>query len=93
MQKFASTKSLPYDQQCANIHWFIIITFPFPFQQNQSNTADCGVFAIAYATAICYGQDPEKLLFNTSRMRNHLCNCLEDQNIWQFPATLTDSES
>ena len=62
--------------------------FLFPFQQQQSNTADCGVFAIAFATAICNGQDPEKLLFKTSDMRKHLNDCLEDKKMWQFPAKL-----
>ena len=61
--------------------------FLFPFQQKQSNnTADCGVFAIAFATAICNGQDPEKLLFKTSEMRKHLHDCLENKKMQQFPA-------
>ena len=48
---------------------------------------DCGVFAIAFAMAICNGQNPKELTFNISKMRRHLCDCLTDQLMRHFPAT------
>ena len=55
--------------------------------QHQTNVDDCGVFAIAFAMAICSGRNPEELQFNVSVMRQHLFNCLEKQQMSLFPAT------
>ena len=55
--------------------------------QHQTNVDDCGVFAIAFAMAICSGRNPEELQFNVSVMRQHLFNCLERQQMSLFPAT------
>ena len=42
--------------------------------QSQNNACDCGVFAIAFATALCEGKRPEELLFNNEALRKHLLN-------------------
>ena len=38
----------------------------------QKGADDCGVFSIAYATAIALGRSPAKLIFRQSSMRAHL---------------------
>ena len=58
------------------------------FTEKQRNGADCGVFAIAFAVAICNGQNPEELIFQIPKMRRHLCDCLEDKQIRYFPANI-----
>ena len=44
----------------------------------QTNGNDCGVYAIAYATALCLRASPAKLLFDEIVMRPHLSKRLED---------------
>ena len=53
--------------------------------QSQQNGCDCGLFALAFATALCSGQNPQCLLFKKSVMRAHLLKCLEDEDIKPFP--------
>ena len=53
--------------------------------QSQRNGCDCGLFALAYATALCSGQNPECLLFKQSVMRVHLLQCLEEEDMKPFP--------
>ena len=45
--------------------------------QKQPNPHDCGLFAIANTMAICNGQSPEGLNYNTKVMRKHLVGCLK----------------
>ena len=49
--------------------------------QQQHGSEDCGLFAIANIVALCFGYEPNKILFHQDRMRNHLILCLE---AWQF---------
>ena len=58
----------------------------FPHAQGQKNGSDCGVFAIAFAMAICNGQNPEDLKFDIPKMRRHLSECLEDEQMRHFPS-------
>ena len=53
--------------------------------QKQQNGCDCGLFALAYATALCLGQNPQSLLFKQSVMRAHLLKCLEEEDMKPFP--------
>ena len=52
--------------------------------QKQHGTADCGVFAIAFATAVCFKQ---KLVvpFHQGLMRHHLVQCFEKGVCLPFP--------
>ena len=52
--------------------------------QKQPNLHD---FAIANAMAICNGQFPEGLNYNTKVMRKHLAGCLEGKVFRHFPAS------
>jgi len=53
--------------------------------QRQSGTSDCGVFAIAFATSLCFGQQPELLSYNQPLMRQHLMKCFEAGKMELFP--------
>ena len=57
------------------------ITLLFADVQKQIGGNDCGILAIAFATAICLGELPGKFLFD----RNHLIGCLEKQSFTMFP--------
>ena len=48
-------------------------------QQNGGN--DCGLFAIAFALALCQGKDPTKMELDQSLMRTVLVSCLEAKDI------------
>ena len=70
------------------IHIQLLFMVVFPSPQKQRNGADCGVFAIAFAVAICNGQNPEELIFQIPKMCRHLSDCLEDKQIRHFPANI-----
>ncbi len=53
--------------------------------QMQSGGYDCGLFAIAYATALVLGKQPGNFLFDQEKMRPHLLKCFEDGHITMFP--------
>ena len=65
------------------------ITLKFAKVSMQTNGSDCGVYAIAFATALCLGKSPQKLLFDESKMRPHLIKCLEDGCFTMFPVRQT----
>jgi hypothetical protein len=56
--------------------------------QQQDNGTDCGVFAVAFATHIVYGSDPECVVFDTKLMREHLIGCLHKKEMSVFPVLL-----
>ena len=53
----------------------------------QTNSYDCGLFALANITEIIYGHDPAKCLWDTAKMRYHLKSCLESGHMERFPTT------
>ncbi len=53
--------------------------------QMQSGSYDCGLFVIAYATALVHGEHPGKFLFNQDSMREHLMQCIERGEMTMFP--------
>ena len=60
--------------------------------QRQSNSSDCGVFAIAFALDICSGHDPCTTRYDQKSLRKHLAKCLEDCKFTRFP-TLGERKS
>ena len=54
--------------------------------QEQSGISDCGLFAIATATAICNGQDLCILEFDQFLMRKHLLQCFQNGAVLPFPS-------
>ena len=61
------------------------IDIVFANVKSQDNVHDCGIFAIAFATALSEGKRPEELLFKKETLRKHLLKCLQEENITQFP--------
>ena len=53
--------------------------------QQQTNGTNCGLFAIANATSLLHGIDPETVTFNEYETREHLLNCIEGKKIFPFP--------
>ena len=52
---------------------------------NRLESIDCGIFAIAYAIDLLQGHDPSKLIYDQSKMREHLIDCFEKELIQPFP--------
>lgn len=53
--------------------------------QKQCNGSDCGLFSIAFLTALCYGDDPTTVSFHHSLLRSHLIRCFEAKIMSPFP--------
>ena len=68
-----------------------------PFQQKschkQTGSNDCGVFAIAYAVGIFNGIEPDKVIYDQSKMRPHLIQCFEEKQLKPFPIYRNDVSS
>ena len=63
------------------------IRIELPFVSQCDDQCSGGVFAIAFAQALCVGLDPSDILFSgsTKQMRSHLCLCLERATFDRFP--------
>ena len=57
--------------------------------QLQSGKYDCGLFAVAFATALVHGQQPGKFMFDQQAMRKHLRLCLQNKVMPMFPIKKT----
>ena len=55
--------------------------------QQQEGGDDCGVFSIAFATALLHNQNPVNLRFIQSSMHSHLLRCFEQKLLTPFTAT------
>ena len=53
----------------------------------QSGSYDCGLFAIAFATALALGEKPELFSFEQLKMHTHLRQCLEKGEMEMFPVS------
>ena len=63
-----------------------VIKLNFANIQLQANSSDCGLFALAFATALCEGKRPEELHFKRDLLRPHLLQCLEEGKMTSFPS-------
>ena len=54
--------------------------------QRQRGSSDCGLYAIANATTLCYGGDPHITSYNQEEFRAHLARCFESRCMTMFPA-------
>ena len=57
----------------------------------QTGGVDCGLFAIAYLVDICYGRDPSMIIYDQSKMLEHLKECFEKQRMTGFPRFRVDT--
>ena len=60
--------------------------------QKQVGTADCGLFALAFVTAVVHGHNPTKLYFDQKNMRPHLIESLEKMEASMFPVIKTQTK-
>ena len=61
------------------------IALSFKNTQMQSGTSACGLYAIAFATALIFEKQPGEFMFEQSKMRSHLLNCFESKCLTMFP--------
>ena len=61
------------------------VTVLRPSVNQQRGSADCGLFAIACATAICFGLAPETQNYIQSEMRSNLAKCFMGGQMNLFP--------
>ncbi len=54
-------------------------------RMSEKEVGDCGVLAIAMATAIANNIDPIRCFFHSKDIRQHLMQCFEDGKITMFP--------
>ena len=59
--------------------------------QQQRNYVDCGVFAIAFATSLAFGDRPEEIIYDCKIMRLHLLNCLRNMRMERFPVQVSST--
>ncbi|XP_065203965.1 uncharacterized protein LOC135834055 [Planococcus citri] len=59
--------------------------FEFHTVQNQTNGLDCGVYALAFATAICVNLEPKNETYVSSVMRGHILNMISANKALPFP--------
>ena len=53
--------------------------------QQQSNSIDCGIFAIAFAVEVCFELPPNESCYDVIEKRNHLSTFLPLQQLSPFP--------
>lgn len=58
----------------------------FQSVSKQRGGSDCGLFSIAFATAICFKINPVAVDFKQEDLRGHLFMCLEDRKMVPFPS-------
>ena len=59
--------------------------------QQHTGGYDCGLFAVAFATALANGAQPENMHFNQEAIRKHLHSCIKNGVLTMFPAVLRKS--
>ena len=70
----------------ANCHGSVLELRILPIQQ-QKNSTDCGIFAIAHAIEILHGENVENSSFDVTLMHDHLLICLQLQKFSPFSKT------
>ena len=88
---YTSLSKFTKDHICALLHTAKpMISVQFMNVQRQCNSYDCGVYAMAYATSLCCGEDVSGIEYDNQKMRGHLLSCLEIGKITTFPSKQRD---
>ena len=53
--------------------------------QQQGNCVDCGLFVIAFAVILAFGNKPEMISYDEGNLRRHLVECLKLEKFSPFP--------
>lgn len=81
---FLSTNSL--NQMCSFLrHPSNAVNFGLVNIQKQLSNSDCGLFALAAATELVYGNHPDKFWFDNDLLRQHVVKCFEAGKAECFP--------
>lgn len=64
------------------------VTFINEKVQKQIGSADCCLFALAFATDLCQGLDLTTQRYDQALMRQHYVTCLESAKVTPFPKTI-----
>ena len=87
--KYSTITESLRDQICALMHSCQrTITVHHINTYKQENGHDCGLYAIAYATSLCNGDDVTSLHYNSQKMREHLVQCLQTRQMLNFPSNM-----
>ena len=68
-----------------------ILTVEIPYVQQQKGIADCGLFAVAFAVHLAFGDDVSRLTFDQFKIRQHLIKCFQKKEMQPFPLTCMGS--
>ena len=60
------------------------ITLTFQTVQRQQDSSSCGLFAVAFATSLCFGSDPSTIMYDSATLRSHLKHCFVYQESWSL---------
>ena len=63
-------------------YWMYIAMMLSPLQMGG---ADCRLFSLANATALCHGVDPMSCIYDQRQMRKHFWHCLTNRRMEVFP--------
>ena len=63
------------------------LTIEFVNVHKQEGGSDHGLFALAFVTSVCNGEDPAKRIYDQAAMRNHLVKCIEKGRVSPFPSS------
>ena len=55
--------------------------------QQQNNSADCGLFLIAFTSCLAYYNDTEKLAFKPELITTQILKCFKNKYLTQFSST------
>ena len=61
------------------------ITLVFQPVQSQHGSSDCGLFALAFATSLCYQENPVEINYTQHKLRSHLLDCFTRGRMSPFP--------
>ena len=54
--------------------------------QFQKGTSDCGLFSVAYATDLAFGNDPASYMYKQNLLRSHFTSCISNNALTPFPS-------
>lgn len=60
--------------------------------QLQPNSDNCGLFAIAFAVSLLFGQQLDKVMYNSDLMRSHMIQMFKSNKIEHFPRIIRSND-
>ena len=69
-----------------------LLKVEFIHSDEQTNSYDCGIYAIANMVALANGMNPSNMVFDVEQMRSTLLTSFEVQNMQMFPHIIDSGE-